>query len=318
MTTLGVLVTIALLPTPSDWRAVALGRLHAGPPAAYSRLLKAVVPLRAKTQKDPGIAAPSKTPPQSMATSGDPRSFVIDAQGRKTFLPDPVLDGRLHADIKALIAAQRKPDLTWIKAFLQRIPSQAAAMDLDAFSFDILRAHFLAAGLLVADAEGSQTEAEQYLRTISPTDWENSIPGVLLPVYLARAGCRAPEFLNEMDRLLGRRNREPSSFFKDKSLSAVSDPVLLAELLAITDYSMHGWFTELHARRALALNPNQAHSAVVLMPILTRTGRAEESLKLAEQALKFATGRAERLLKGGVYDAKCAVYRKTGVWRDKP
>lgn len=78
------------------------------------------------------------------------------------------------------------------------------------------------------------------------------------------------------------------------------------------------WQKEVHARRALALNPNQAHSAVVLMPILTRTGRAEESLKLAEQALKYATGRAKSLLEGRVRTAKTAIFQKTGRWPDKP
>jgi hypothetical protein len=234
----------------------------------------------------------------STAHSGDNRNIKINPDGTIREVQAAAIDRSVLSISISLRQSVHESSLVRLSSVLESIVSQAPRLKISRESYEFMRADFTFYSLIAADVRGDELECQRWLRLVG-----GDVSG-LLPLYLAKAGNRSPELMANLREGVSRLYVDVPGFFGGTLPKIESDPIFFGEITAAHRSSWSPWLQEIHARRALKWKPNQAASAMILMPILTRTKRSTEAIKLGEAALKIATEETRKLISLPLNDAK--------------
>jgi hypothetical protein len=302
---LSIAIFVAMLVQGASWEQKAIERFNnTGEPPLYRQF----VALFPQVSTVATVLEPYERGTDDSRFFSGPLPFIVGPDGRlyKKPIANPISRNVLDEKARFDEIVHKRHDKTELRRFVHEFPRRLRSYDLDQTSFSVAREILLTSGLLLSDLEGDQRAVHEWLTLKVRTSPGSSDD--ILPIYAVRAGFRSPGLVRDVSLKLRRHTMDASSFFAGPVPEVEHALPFWAEISA--GYSCYfSLQQEVHARRALAMNKRQAHSAVILMPILTRTGRAEEALKIGDEALRFATGRAKKLIELSKKTAQDTIHR---------
>ncbi len=278
------------------------------------------------------IASQPKDDKAGGNTSGDPpttmgpirikhprqhEDYRMDMQGNIIYIPPFVMNPRVKALSLELGKIRKAKDVAALAAFVSGAAARLQSEPLDEMNFSIARSEVVRAGVLLADIQGDGRSAQQWL-SLCREGYRGDLVGAIFPIYALDAGVQEDELYDYLQASVNSSSelyRLFSDYFGGVTPAVRSHPKFYAELHAALEFAgSDDWLAEIHARRALRMYPAQAASAAILMPILCRTGRPEEAVRLGEVALRHCVGMASNKLRAHLVTAKQAVQYSKG-WK---